>query len=473
MASHMFKSAPVKYVYLTAGLVFLTTCWFSIGFKHGDEHFQIIEFAGHILGWNTDQDMAWEFHHRMRPTMQPFLTAITIQTLDSLGITDPFTQAFLLRLLGSCLLFFALFYFLRKERQAHHASSIFFLYFFCLTPYIAARYSSEGLSASMLLMLVAQLRNTRNTFDYFIAGIFAGLAFIFRFQLAFAIVGTAIWYVFAKPFKWKEVLGYILGFLIPFGISIPTDRFFYGEWVLAPYEYFFQNIVLDKAANYGVSPWYYYFIEFVNSGLWLPGLLALLFCVWYMVKKPKDVITWVILLFMVGHMMVGHKEMRFLYPIACLLPFVLLDRINNIPRLPYQKTATWIFAVANLILIVPRIFLPADQEVSALRFLEKQYAPTAFTIYYDGGNNPYDDYGLPNHFYGRKKPIAIAQEDINKQPIQLPAVWLSFNSTMEGQKVGPYQLKRIHQSYPLFVTDYFNINNWAKRTSILTVYELE
>ena len=125
----MFKSAPVKYVYLAAGLLFITTCWFSIGFKHGDEHFQIIEFAGHILGWNIDEAMSWEFHHRMRPSMQPFLTAIAIQTLGSLGITDPFTQAFLLRSLGACLLFFSLFYFLKKNVR-HTIPPPFFFYTF-------------------------------------------------------------------------------------------------------------------------------------------------------------------------------------------------------------------------------------------------------------------------------------------------------------------------------------------------------
>jgi phosphatidylinositol glycan class B len=198
-----------------------------------------------------------------------------------------------------------------------------------------------------------------------------------------------------------------------------------------------------------------------------------LFCLWYFIKKPKDVIGWAMLMFLLGHMLVAHKEIRFLYPIACLLPVVLLDRINNIRRLPYQKTALWIFAIANVVLIVPGIFLPADQEISVLRFLEKDYAPSTYTLYYDGQNNPYNDGGLPNHFYGRKKPLGIAQEDLEKQPVKLPAVWISFNATLDGEKVGAYRLKRIYQTYPLFVTDYLNINNWVKRTSILTVYELE
>jgi phosphatidylinositol glycan class B len=468
----MLKKVPLHYLYLAAGITFLATCWFSIGFKHGDEHFQIFEFAGHLLGWNSDSDMAWEFHKRMRPTLQPCITALGISGLNAIGLEDPFINAFIFRIFGSLSLFFAIYFFLKKEGLEKNHTTVFFLFFFCLTPYLSARYSSEGLSASMLLMLVAQLRNVKKNIDYFYAGIFAGLAFAFRFQLAFALVGTAIWYLLAKTFNWKEVALYFSGFLILFIFSVLCDRYFYGEWVLAPYEYFYQNIVLNKASDYGVSPWYYYLIKPIMLGLWLPGLLVMGAAVWYAIKKPKDVITLCMLVFLIGHMLVSHKEVRFLYPIGVLLPFLVWDRLESLRNFRYKKILVGLLIVSNFILIIPNIFLPASQEISILKFLEKNYPEKSFVLYFDGQNNPYLDFGLPNHFYGRKQPTFVDQSEIEKKGIQLPAVWISFRCNEEGKQVGNYKLKRIYQTYPEWVTDHMNINGWVNKTSIITVYQL-
>lgn len=468
----LHASITTRNILFLAAAVFIIACWFSIGFRHGDEHFQIYEFAGHLLGWNQDGDMAWEYHNRMRPSLQPCITAAGIVAMNTIGISDPFTQAFMFRLVAAALLFYALYRWLKAEGKERDLLAVFCLFFFCLTPYIAARYSSEGLAASMLILLIARLRTAGIPRDYFVAGLLAGLSFAFRFQLAFALAGVAVWYLLAKKFNWKEVLGLAGGFLLVFAFSVLVDRFFYGEWVIAPYQYFYQNIVLDKASNYGVDPWWYYLWILPNYGFWLPGLLVIAAGVYYTIRKPKDLVTWVLWLFVIGHMLVAHKESRFMFPVAILIPYIVYETLPAIRNQALRKWTLGVLIAANVLLLIPSVIFPASQEISLLRFLEKEYPAKDFTLYYEGQNNPYEDFGLRNNYYGRKFPVFVDQATFSDSTLAEPAVWVSFRCNEEGKQVGEYTLKRIYQTYPEWVTDRFNINNWTSRTSILTVYEL-
>lgn len=70
-------------------LLLLIACWFSLGFSQSDEHFQILEFAGLKLGINQPGDLAWEFHEKMRPTLQPTLVFIIYKLWEGLGVSNP------------------------------------------------------------------------------------------------------------------------------------------------------------------------------------------------------------------------------------------------------------------------------------------------------------------------------------------------------------------------------------------------
>ena len=467
------STKKIKYMYVLAVALFSVAAWFSIGFRHGDEHFQIFEFAGYLLGWNQASDMAWEFHQHMRPTLQPILTAAGIKALQALGITNPFTQAFVFKWCGAMLLFYSITRFLFAVQLQRNINAIAYLFLFCITPYIAARYSSEGLSASMLLLLAAQLWNAQQAKHFFIAGIFAGLAFAFRFQTAFALVGTVVWYLLNRKFKTQEVLAYAFGFMLLFGVSTLCDRYFYGQWVMAPYAYFYQNIVLNKASNYGTDPWYYYLLHLVEDGMWLPGMLVFIAILIYTFRYPKSIIVWMGWLFLFGHMAVAHKETRFLYPVMVFIPYAVFVVMQGFLK---NRFGTWLeklLWIANIILLLPLVFLPASQEISLLKFLEQKYPQQQFTIYYQGQNNPYEDFGLRNKYYGRKQPVFINQDSLQTDRIVQPAVWISFRCNESGKNIGKYKLKRIYQTYPEWITDKANFFNWTNRASVLTIYTLE
>ena len=93
-----FKTAPIW------GLFFLCiAAFFSKGFHHPDEHFQILEMAALKLGLTSPGDLPWEFHEKMRSAFQPWL-AVGVDRLGCrLGICDPFFITILLRLLSAVL----------------------------------------------------------------------------------------------------------------------------------------------------------------------------------------------------------------------------------------------------------------------------------------------------------------------------------------------------------------------------------
>jgi phosphatidylinositol glycan class B len=103
---------------------------------------------------------------------------------------------------------------------------------------------------------------------------------------------------------------------------IYLDYWFYDELVLTPYNYFFANIVENRAAGWGTSPWWYYIIQFFLQSVPPISLLLFLFFCIGLHKKRAHVFTWCLVPFLLAHFVVAHKEMRFMFPM--LLPFIYL-----------------------------------------------------------------------------------------------------------------------------------------------------
>ncbi|MCU0429368.1 MAG: hypothetical protein MUF42_05290 [Cytophagaceae bacterium] len=468
------QKLPLPFWYVLACVLFAVAAWFSQGYKHGDEHYQIIEYALYLLGENQVSDLAWEFPNRMRPSLQPWMTAGMIQASRFLGIEDPFRQAFIFRLFSACLLYFSLFRLLSALQLQASKTAVVITYFFCITVFIGARYSSEGLSASFFILTIATLLGAAKFRHYVLVGVVAGLAFQFRYQIAFALVGTLVWMFFAKKISWSSISGYALGFLCVTLLATYLDYSFYQEWTCAPFNYFYLNIVKKAAAFYGVSPWYHYFFRIVELLFIVPGIVFLVALGIYAYKFPKDIFTLTCLFFLLGHMMVGHKEIRFLYPIAPLLAYPLY-RLYTTEKGRWYTYASSLLIFINICLLVPYSLLPACMDVKIMHYLEKEYKPQSFLLFFDGRNDPYTDPPLRMHFYKRKEVLPIPQDSIAFRFSEtLPAVWITHDCREDGTLVGngAFRLKKLYQSYPEWLTN-LNVFYWVDRTSITTVYQIE
>ena len=87
--------------FLLAGLVLNILCaWFSAGFHHADEHFQILEFSNYKMGYTPEIYMPWEFKQKMRAAFLPGIGYVIGEAMTNwCRLYNPFILAFLLRLL--------------------------------------------------------------------------------------------------------------------------------------------------------------------------------------------------------------------------------------------------------------------------------------------------------------------------------------------------------------------------------------
>ena len=295
------------------------------GYLHPDEHFQTLEWARYALGYVPAEQLPWEFEARIRPWLQPALYAL-IGHLP--GLHDGFSFALACRLLTAGLAWTGVamlgarfkqwFPDPRLRRIAWAASATFYL-----LPVLRVRTSSESLGAALFMMGLAVLTRPRTEATTrrwdLLGGLALGLAFSTRYQLGFMILGLVGWQLLVAQHR-RALLRSLIGAAAGVAAGLIADRWGYGEWQLTPWRYAYENLAMGRAASFGVHPLSAY-IGFIWHDLALPfnliALLALPLALWRSARHP---LVWVNLPFVLGHSLVGHKELRFLFPYLFFVP---------------------------------------------------------------------------------------------------------------------------------------------------------
>ena len=175
----IFQSAYSKY-FIFGLLINIVAAWFSVGYHHPDEHFQILEVCNYKLGNSPVTDLPWEFAAKIRPGLQPFIAYCFITVFNSIGINSPFIITFLFRLLIGlfgwfvvCKLVMQLF----PDFSTDRGKKIFVLlsFFLWFVPYLNVRFSSENTGAiSFLLVIYLLLKpygsNIKKVISFFMIG---------------------------------------------------------------------------------------------------------------------------------------------------------------------------------------------------------------------------------------------------------------------------------------------------------------
>ncbi|WP_430406579.1 hypothetical protein [Fluviicola sp.] len=401
-------------------VVFTITAYNSIGFFHADEHYQIIEFAGLKVGWNTPKDLVWEYHTQIRPTLQPIIASGLISTFKFFGISDPYTHSFLLREITGLLLIFALVFFFNntkrfipssKQLQSSKLLESLYLGFLLLiwyVPYLGVRFSSETWSAIFLLFAMGCFcSENKNRKKILLTGLFFGISFLFRFQILFALVGFGIWFLIFNRKNWKELLQIITVFLLVFCLGIAIDSSFYGKFTISVWNYFDQNILQHKAANFGELPWDYYLNRLFHLPTKLIGTLFFLSIASALIFRIKSPFIWMILSFILLHMLVSHKEERFLFPIAFFFPLFFVQFFQLLLDTIPKKIALTLIGLTSLgILTTSVVGLPILATSSAglgrngiTHFIHQNYKGKPVNLIAMPFSNPYAPWFLNERFY--------------------------------------------------------------------------
>jgi phosphatidylinositol glycan class B len=482
---------PYSKLIFIALLIHIATAYFSEGFHHPDEHFQILEFSNYKLGNTPESDLPWEFEARIRPALQPFITNYLVKLLSWTGIKNPFTLAFILRLITGiitwyiiskfCLLFLPSF-------KSNRAGNIFILCSLLLwfVPFFNVRFSSETLSGTVFLFGLYPILNLQHSnykkelLQLSISGFLFGLSFFFRFQMGFAILGLGIWLLIIRKLRWSKLAVLLFAGIASLTVCTLIDYWFYGERVLTPVNYFDVNIIQNKAADWGVSPWWYYFTLFFNKAAPPISLVLLVLFFIGIFSKPKHVFTFIFIPFLLGHMLIGHKEMRFLVPLT--FPFIFLacqgaEYLSH--RLKARKVWNYLLALLllmNFSLLIFRGFSPASEPIKYYKYLYRQSKQSNITLI-SGGDSIYHLADLDINFYrpeniellvfGTDDELSSFLEGTNSESVFYFSKDLAPGKTLHG-----FDYQKVYCYYPEWILR-FNINNWQNRVKIWSIYRVK
>ena len=459
-------------------LVYVVTAYNSTGYYHPDEHYQIIEFAGLKSGWNKGDDLTWEYDARIRPALQPMIASVCFYLLEKAGIGSPFDKTLFLRLLTAGLVLCSIYCFARiMQREVKPLNRKLFWglsFFLWFLPAVNVRFSSETWAGLCLILAIAWSckQGTRSLRACAGTGLLMGLSFEFRFQMAFCIIGLLLWLLLVRKWNIKQLsLLIVAGFSVVVG-GIALDSWFYGEPVVAFYNYFESNILQDMASNFGISPWYYYFIQVTESATTLLGLAIWISLLVFLLYFRYHILSWCLIPFLIVHFLVPHKELRFLFPLINLVPFLLVmgfQLLTDYLTSPFIRKALinpvfGVIVLVNILGLVIMMNKPAGNgNVGMAAYIDDKYGYENINLYAYPNNSPYSvgTYkGLTARFYlnGRVRILDFSKSEIRNQ-CNHPAyaedkdlVVLPANDEFARAMVERWQFKEERRSMPAWVS---------------------
>ena len=467
----------------------LITAFFSAGYHHFDEHFQILEFCNYKLGLSPANQLAWEFSEQIRPALQPSIAYAFANILDTIGIYNPFLLATILRVIMGLLCWLAtcrLVLLLVDDFSTERGKKLFVLcsLFLWFVPYIGVRFSAENFAAIFLCFALYRIisidkgNTNRLTVKLLSIGFLLGIAWFSRIQIGFALAGIAVWIIFIKKWSLYKSFIMLLSFALAVGLCTVIDHWFYGEWIFTPYNYFAVNILESKASSFGESPWWGYFELFLMNGV--PPISIMLLVLFFrgVWQKPAHLFSIACIIFFLGHFFIAHKEMRFLFPLS--FPFIYLVCsgidiwIEKIPAKKIYNIGFKVLVFANVALLLFRGFSSAQDLVKYYKFMYHKAEQSKVTLLCLE-ESPYTSVTLQANFYKHKnltiKVIdSIEQLQAIAQASNQPT-YLYNRKMLSKEVVEDHKLYMEFCSLPEWVLQ-FNFNDWQSRTRIGTIYSV-
>ena len=488
---------------LLIGLV----CHLSRDFFQFDEYYSVTEFVSYKLGKTPPAALCWEYQTEIRPWLQPAIYYVAAHGLTAIGVNNPFTLAEAFRAMsGLCawaalvsLMLTAKVFFDDDQRRRPMVVLLAALF---ILPYLAARTSSEslsgdffslGFSALMLgSMAVDRQRRIVPAIAAIVSGICFGLAFDCRYQIAFAVIGVVAWiYCFSGESRWRTIGKLALlscGVFLAVGAGTAVDCWGYGHWVLTPWNYFNANIVMGVASRFGTSPVWWYLVG-VNSSLLLPITLlwtVAMLATW--IRHPKHIASWATFAFCAAHCLVGHKEVRFLFPIAQVATFAFV--LGLAPRPGELIKTAWLrrlwerrrtrramaLYAFNFIALAAMGFVTRQPGLWLQKVIYDRYQHGC-SMYILGKDTKslYSNVGFEMYFY-RPPGFQLIRLDGYDELAALvrsgPKKFLLLTDlvhTEPEQKLIVPQAELVYRSYPSWIEN-FNYFNWLQRSRHYSMY---
>ncbi|UTW64173.1 hypothetical protein KFE98_08555 [bacterium SCSIO 12741] len=469
-------------IWIIAIVVYALAAWFSVGYFHPDEHHQLLEFAATQLDLREAQTLPWEFEQQMRPTLQVYIVVAVYKVMDVIGLGNPFWVATFLRFISAALALWAAALLIRNYRETWKWRGAFPL-FLILTLLLwfnvfnHVRFSSENWSGVFFMFGFAWALGDRfkHVGHGLIIGFLLGLSFLFRYQSILLIGGLALWLLVILRMPLKKWMSILAGGLLAIGLGWLTDYHFYGEPVFTFYNYLEQNIVEGKAAEFGVEPWWYYITQVVENGVPPFSLFYVVAVFWVFITKPKSVLTWTFVPFLLIHSLTAHKELRFLFPVVGFASLFLMEFLDGLfqrrSNWDSSKTYKWIkglFLGVNYLIVAVICFKPVEINIPLYQYIYNEYPDGAQVFAHK--DHPYLG-AAEIRYYARPSLEVFEGKEESELDFDSTKPVLLVTADKEMQAKMEAQSPAVYSALPDWILA-FNVNGWVDRTTYYKVYEL-
>ena len=392
----ILKNALYSRYACIALIITAVTSLTNFGHLCGDEYSQIFEFAANKLGYVNHSDLRlWEFDSQMRPSIQVWMV-VAVYRFVGLFCTqvNPFVVSYIIYLLSGLLAVVSILVFtnsfISRVKPQYRDYFVILSLFTWLVLYTNPHFNSENICGHLLLLAVGLLygRIDRPGRGLLIAvGVILGLSFSCRFQIGFSILGLMAWLLITswkrkKIGEWVLVCISLLASILVFNTI--ADYFFYGHLVFSPYNYYFQNIAtgtMNRAS--GVSPWFAYLYMVAT---YVPfGPIYVIATIYFIIKYPRDLLTSILATFVFFHLLIGHKEPRFMLPMLGFMPFLIMVFLDDLVIRYHglEKHLGTIVRVLWTINIIAcfSLLIPAATEIGGWWYLYNHYQKPTLLYY--------------------------------------------------------------------------------------------
>jgi phosphatidylinositol glycan class B len=365
--------------------------------------------------------------------------------------------------------------------------------FFWFLPYAHGRFAAENWGGLLFFGGICLLLDARNAaggvaaiLNSALAGLLWGAAFFCRFQVGLAIAGAGLWLLLVDRAGLRILTALAVSFVLACALNVAIDRWLYGEWVCSPCNYFHTNIVLGRAAGFSTEPWWFYSAQLLGLlvppfSLALVGLLAV--SVW---RCRSNILVWSVIPFVIGHNLLGHKEVRFLIPMTyALVPLMALGADGLPPAVRSTVVAwrnrrtvvvaAWVFVTLNSLALMVMTFKPSSETAVLYRRLYEESRRGSMVLY-SSSPLPYtvgaavNIYRPENLTLRRLDDVRELRAETDANPGRVfvfqqsldPPAWIAANH------LGCTPLVR---TIPLWAAR-FNVNNWTSRMYRWSVFAI-
>lgn len=344
-------------IFLVAVVLYLCTAWSSTGFHAIDEHYQVIAFAEAKAGLQPATPLPWEYYEGIRSAFLPTIAWGVLALSKAAGVGSPFVALFLLRALTALLALFAMRRFIEvmRHRIAPDLWGPFILlsYFLWFLPFQFVRFTGETWSGLFMLLAFTALLGKRGH-KHSSAGLLFGLAFLCRPPTLLFTLGILLWVVVVKREKLPGLAWLCAGLVGATILGLGIDHWFYGKTVFTIWNYAKLGLFGSPDHPFMHFAWWYYpawlvkyAIPPIGAGILIAfGVVAIL--------KPRDPMIWGIVPFLALHLLLSHKDLRFLYPLVPFVPALLIIAWQELSQRKVVQAVpkhTWRLVLAGIALL--------------------------------------------------------------------------------------------------------------------------